>query len=127
MEGTKQTIVRSIHFLKCWPEQFDAIVEGAKTFDVRINDRPFALGDVVVMLGYYPNEKYYSNRSVPKIITYILDGGQFGVKEGYCVLGLGVMHISFELQTIIERELIALKHNIPDVVVHSGLIIDKGG
>ncbi len=38
-----------IHELKCWPEFFDAIEDGDKTFEVRVNDRGFQKGDVLLL------------------------------------------------------------------------------
>jgi hypothetical protein len=37
------------HELKCWPEMFDAVAEGRKTFDVRKNDRGYQTGDRLVL------------------------------------------------------------------------------
>ena len=34
-----------VHELKCWPEYFEAVISGAKTFEVRKNDRDFAVRD----------------------------------------------------------------------------------
>lgn len=37
------------HLLKTNPEHFDAILSGTKTCEVRINDRDYQLGDVLVL------------------------------------------------------------------------------
>ena len=35
------------HSLKCWPDYFQPILDGIKTFDLRFNDRKFNVGDNV--------------------------------------------------------------------------------
>ena len=39
----------TIHELKIWPQYFDAIASGIKTFEVRKDDRGFAVGDTLVL------------------------------------------------------------------------------
>jgi hypothetical protein len=65
-------------------------VDGRKTFEVRINDRAFQTGDILRLVkindkGLYVGPPY----TIEKRITYILQGGQFGIEPRYCVLGLG--------------------------------------
>jgi hypothetical protein len=35
------------HVLKCWSLYWDAIARGEKTFEVRFNDRPYVVGDIL--------------------------------------------------------------------------------
>lgn len=89
-----------VHQLKTWPQYWDAVKSGEKTFEVRRDDRGFQKGDVLELqrcektrLGTYEVE-YDSLSSTPahvlrKRITYILTGGQFGIEPGYVVMGLG--------------------------------------
>ena len=37
------------HYLKVWPQFFDAIAEGRKPFEYRLNDRDFNTGDVLIL------------------------------------------------------------------------------
>jgi ASC-1-like (ASCH) protein len=79
-----------VHELKCWTEYFQPIWDGDKTFDVRINDRNFKVGDVIV-LGEFCNEtQLYLKRSVTAYITYILKSFPH-IDEGYVVLAFKVM------------------------------------
>lgn len=77
-----------ILYLKTLPEYFRAILSGEKNFEIRKNDRNFQVGDVLVLLEYDISKKEYTDRIISKKITYILPGGQFGVEEDYCIMGL---------------------------------------
>lgn len=75
------------HELKIWPEYFDDIQSGKKPFDVRKADRPFGIGDTLLLKEWSPDNGY-SGRETIKRIKYILPGGQFGIHDNSCVLGL---------------------------------------
>lgn len=84
-----------IHELKVWPEFFDAIMRGDKPFEIRKDDRNFSVGDILLLREYIPENYYgngkpawYSNMKTTREITYILQGGKFGINEGYVVMGL---------------------------------------
>lgn len=89
------------HQLKTWPNYWDAVASGEKTFEVRRDDRGFQKGDILElarceksMLGTYeemqsPFYPYGPTHVLRKRITYILTGGQFGIETGYVVMGLG--------------------------------------
>lgn len=78
-----------IHELKCWPEPFAAIASGRKTFEWRKADRPFGVGDGLVLREWCPFAKRYMGGVIHTSITYVLRGPDFGVPHGYCVLSLG--------------------------------------
>ena len=42
------------HNLKCWPEPFAAVANGIKTFEVRRDDRPYAVGDTLILREWCP-------------------------------------------------------------------------
>lgn len=83
----------TVHTLKTIDLYFDAVERGDKTFEVRRNDRAFQTGDTLVLdryentpIGVRPTVPF---RTIRKRITYLLQGGQFGIEAGHCVLGLG--------------------------------------
>lgn len=85
------------HFLKTWPEYFQAIENGEKAFEVRRKDRDFNVGDTLILEEFNPTEApadiygswgTYTGKSLKVKVTYVLDGGKFGVEEGFCVLGI---------------------------------------
>jgi hypothetical protein len=42
------------HDLKTWPQYFQRVVSGEKTFELRKNDRGFQLGDTVTLKEFDP-------------------------------------------------------------------------
>ena len=48
-----------IHELKIWPQYYQAVADGSKTFEVRKNDRGFQKGDEVVLKEWDPTEMHY--------------------------------------------------------------------
>lgn len=85
------------HKLKTLGRYWDAVADGTKTFEVRLNDRAFQTGDILVLEKMDNEGRYYQTTepmgctptSIRKRITYLLQGGQFGIEPRYCVLGLG--------------------------------------
>jgi hypothetical protein len=86
------------HDLKTWPEYFQAIVEGKKPFEYRLNDRDYQVGDVLHLREFVPptdpenlqDVAYYTGRTLKRTVTYILDD-KLGptMKAGFVVMGLG--------------------------------------
>lgn len=62
------------HELKTWPEYFEKIWSGHKTFEVRKNDRHFQEGEYVLLREWSVTEGY-SGREVLTTITYVFRGG----------------------------------------------------
>lgn len=59
------------HELKTWPEYLGPVVSGLKTFEYRIDDRGFAVGDTLLLREWDPSGEEYTGRSVRVRITYI--------------------------------------------------------
>ena len=81
------------HALKTWPSYFTDILEGRKTFELRSNDRDFAVGDILVLEEWNPepllyNAKGYTGRKVRVEVTSLLQGGRFGLPPGLCVMSI---------------------------------------
>ena len=95
-----------IHSVKCYPEFFSSLKDGTKTFEVRKNDRPYAVGDFLAVNEYASFDPYedvreelierfdrsdgkgrYSGDCLLFRITYILDDPQFTAKD-MIILGL---------------------------------------
>ena len=77
------------HALKTWPEYFKAIDSGEKTFELRKDDRPFKVGDTILLQEFDPKEEKYSGKEMYMSISYILrDAVKFGLKAGFVIIGL---------------------------------------
>lgn len=89
-----------IHTLKSWPQFFEPLLAGDKTFEARKNDRNFSRGDVLVLREWVPAEGAahfgqlgeYTGREIEVEVTYILrgydDNRHFGVGAGFVVMGI---------------------------------------
>lgn len=87
----------TVHRLKTRAPYYEAVVSGAKPFEVRRDDRGFQRGDRVhlaetayVSVPGVGDEWCATGREAEYEITYVLTGGQFGIEPGYVVLGLDV-------------------------------------
>lgn len=77
------------HALKAWPEYFRAVEEGAKTFEIRKDDRFFKLGETILLQEWDDVQEKYTGKELKKVISYILrDCSKFGLKTGFVILGL---------------------------------------
>lgn len=74
-----------MHELKTLPEFFGAQLKGIKKFEVRLNDRDYRLGDILVLQEYSP-EHGYTGKYLHVEITYILNNIDY-CKDGFVVLG----------------------------------------
>jgi len=74
--------------LKTWPEYFRMILSGEKNFEVRNNDHDFKVGDVLILQEWDPATEAYTGYEVEREVVYILNGGQFGIDPGYCIMSL---------------------------------------
>jgi len=85
------------HELKILPQYFKSVKDGSKPFEIRKNDRDYKVGDTLILKEYDLENMIhvpggiiggYTGQEITKEITYILEGGQYGLEEGYCILGL---------------------------------------
>jgi hypothetical protein len=94
--GAPDVSAHQYHILKTDPDQFQAVVSGVKTFEIRLNDRGYAVGDVLglretrhtgaEMRAGAPLE--YTGHECQRLISHVLTG--YGLADGWCCL-------SFEL------------------------------
>lgn len=76
------------HDLKIWPEYFEKVYMGKKNFEIRENDRDFKEGDILRLREWDIRTSEYTGRTCVRYVKYIMYGGLFGIKDGYCVMGL---------------------------------------
>ena len=76
------------HNLKVIQPFFDDVKSGKKNFELRKNDRNYQAGDTII-LAEYDIDNGHTGEIIKKTISYILkDCPQYGLQEGYCILGL---------------------------------------
>lgn len=56
---------------KIWPEYFQEIFNGKKTFELRLNDFEIAEGDTLVLKEWDPVTKQYTGRELEKGVGYV--------------------------------------------------------
>lgn len=104
-----------VHELKTWTKGFEALVKGEKSYEIREDDRNFGVGDTLILKefdahaecdgkGYFwEGEQFaqktrkeccpvphgvYSGRSLVMKIVYKTNGGEWGLPDELCVLGV---------------------------------------
>lgn len=77
-----------IHKLKTWPDYYHDVISGKKLFEVRYNDRNFQVGDTLRLLEWSPADEDYTGEQMDFDVTYILEGGAFGIEDGYVVMSI---------------------------------------
>lgn len=76
-----------IHELKILPEYFEAVADGRKKFELRLNDRDFYAGDTLILKEW--DTKKYTGRQIEVFVTYILyDWMWSGLNEGWCIMSI---------------------------------------
>jgi hypothetical protein len=83
------------HDLKIWPEFFDQLMSGQKTFELRNDDRGYAVGDVLRLREWILEGHFYSGREARRQVTHLLrhrpDAGcaaTFGLAPGFVILSI---------------------------------------
>jgi len=76
------------HELKTWPEHFEQVWNRVKKFEVRKKDRPYKVGDRLYLKEFDPNTQKYTGRCYNVEVTHLLNGGQFGIEKGFCVMSI---------------------------------------
>ena len=72
------------HELKIWPNFWDSINLGVKTFELRFDDRGFQVGDILSLTDPY-------GRNLRVKVSYIFRGaewGDCGLDPGYVIMAI---------------------------------------
>jgi hypothetical protein len=84
------------HNLKIHPAYFDPVRLGQKTFEIRLNDRPFEVGNKVVFCEFESDKTGgkgggYTGRYIEAWITYKMACENFhAIAPGYCVFSFAL-------------------------------------
>lgn len=79
-----------IHKIKINSKYYKDVLSGKKNFEIRFNNRKYAVGDKLVLNEVLDNE-YTGNKIVVDVI-YLLEHKDFpeGIPEGYVVLSIKI-------------------------------------
>ena len=56
---------------KVWPEYFQLILDGKKTYELRLADWECNAGDTLILREWNPKTKEYTGRTIEKEVTYV--------------------------------------------------------
>ncbi|RLE45478.1 RNA-binding protein [Candidatus Woesearchaeota archaeon] len=57
---------------KVWPKYFQKILDGNKTFELRLADWERKEGDTLILKEWNPETKEYTGREIEKKVTYVI-------------------------------------------------------
>ena len=79
------------HELKIEQHYLDALLDGSKTFEVRINDRGYQKGDILQFHGYDGVEVSANWKSFNFEVTYVHSG--LGLAPNYVVMSVVLQEV----------------------------------
>ncbi|MDW0314048.1 MAG: DUF3850 domain-containing protein [Nitrososphaeraceae archaeon] len=83
-----------LHILKTHPQPFDDVFRGIKTFEFRLDDRNYQVGDILVLRKYDPDNSeffFHEDRSYVEEyvrVNHIIRGPAYGIPEGYACMSI---------------------------------------
>lgn len=77
--------MQKTHTLKTCKEYFQQSLDGIKPFEIRLDDRGYKAGDVVVLAEYDNETRKYTDRYISGTIGAVTD---FAQKPGYVVFSI---------------------------------------
>lgn len=105
------------HELKTWPGPFDAILEGKKRYEIRVNDRAYAVGDSLHLREWEPcaclvddlhpgcGGGRYTGRTINVVVTYLTTGNKWGLPPQLCVMSIEVLRPNAQERLTPEAEI----------------------
>lgn len=73
------------HELKILPKYYEPVLHKLKTFEIRKNDRGFAVGDELILKEFEPTKAEYTGWQMRQEICYMTDYAQ---RPGYVVMAI---------------------------------------
>lgn len=58
---------------KTWPDLYEKVLNGEKTFDARIADFDCKPGDILILEEWDPQTEEYTGRKIEKKITFVMN------------------------------------------------------
>lgn len=85
---TEQKEKSMTHELDSYPEQFEAIVQGLKTFMCGFNNQSFRVGDKLKINEFDPESILYTGRFTEVRVTYLQEGGDNDIPKDYVIMSI---------------------------------------
>lgn len=86
--------------VKSWPWLFEPLIQGDKKHDMRdMRDRPYKIGDKMLMREFDPRDGQYTGREAVALITYITNNvtpcamSSAALDNNFAILSLEVLHV----------------------------------
>ncbi|MGE7091654.1 ParB/RepB/Spo0J family partition protein [Lysinibacillus sp. NPDC048646] len=76
------------HELDSYPEQFEAVVQGLKTFMWGFNNRSFRVGDILKINEFDRDKILYTGRFVEVKVIYLQEGGENDIPQDYIIMSI---------------------------------------
>lgn len=76
-----------IHALKCHIKPFQALRSLQKTFEWRLNDRDYQIGDLLYLKEYNPESNTFTGSVLRLFVNHIMLEG-FGLPKGFCIMSV---------------------------------------
>lgn len=67
----------NFHFLKIWPEHYQAVISGMKKAELRKNDRNYSVGDSLILKEYRPKARKFTGLEAHVLVTHVADVGEW--------------------------------------------------
>ena len=81
---------------KTWPDEYEKILSGEKTFDARLAKFDCKPGDILVLEEYDPKLKKYTGRKIEKEVTFVLNTKKQKYWSQSDISKTGLLIISFK-------------------------------
>lgn len=77
-----------VHDLKIKPMYYEKVITGEKSFEIRLNDRKYSVGDTLILKEFL--DQGFTGRQVMVKVVYMLSHKDFpqGIPEGYVVMSI---------------------------------------
>lgn len=119
-----------VHVLKTDPEVFAAVLAGLKTHEIRLNDRNFAVGDLLELYEtVFPGaemkagaELLYTGRTAKRTVSHIQTG--YGLADGWCILSFAAIAAPAPAQSSVDDLLNDLR-DLVDLTTHQRAVVDS--
>lgn len=77
------------HDLKTWPRYWSDVNAGRKTFEIRQDDRGFAVGDLLLLREWDPSTDLYTGNWCLVRVTYLMAANEdLGLRSGFVLMGI---------------------------------------